>query len=718
MALSKEILAKVEQHALGQLGLRNDLSSKRTNLYLQTNSVDKDQELTLGLNQSVTVSRESALVFIDHAPLYNWGHPCEFILYDATNGEEYEKHASQLPPASFYHTPEQYKTLQAPVSFPAPEIIAPVEPTKIPQLDNALANASGKKYALLFSGMSNNRHLNDLEFLYRTLLDIYKFNAADITVLNYDGKVNYAGSPQPVKNWPGNNTPYRIKVNGAGTNTALSQALDTVKAKLHPNDLLLIHTNNHGGGPTDDPEAWLCCYPNWESFTASQFANKVKELPAVGSLVVMMEQCHSGGFQDAVINNSKAASTSFAAACLATASSMGGADFDPFAKDWIAGVTGKNPNGSALSKPVPQPASAADAFNYANAVKVAGDSPVYADKPANCGKTQTLAGVQLMTFKNTVASCNSDGRLEVFSIKTDGSVADIWQTAPNNGWSALTDMGGVVKQLVAALNLDGRLEIFGIGTDNAAWHNYQTAPHSGPWSGWKSMGGSVKQLSVARNKDGRLELFAIGSNNALWHIWQTAPNNGWSAWTSLSGGIKELKAGSNADGRLEVFAVGTNNALWHIWQTAPGNGWSGWSSLGGFIRGIDLASNADGRLEVFAIGSNNACWHIYQTKPNNGWGGWASLGGVIKQLTSERNKDGRLEVFAIGSDNALWHIWQTAPNNGWSAWGSLGGIITQVSSDRNADGRIEVFAIGSDAGVWHIWQTAPNNGWSGWGKLA
>ncbi len=718
MAVSQQLLAKVQKHAMDQLQLRNDINPKYTNLYVDTNSVKQGQILTLGLNRSVTVSRESILVLVDHAPLYNWGHACEHKLYDAITGEYYESHDSQFPPSSHYHTPTQYAAIHVPVALPVLQSVQPVEVTKIPQLDNVIANATGKKYAILFSGMSNNRHLNDLEFLYRTLIDIYKFNAADITVLNYDGTVNYAGSPQPVTNWPGNNSPYRIKVNGSGTNTALGQALDTIKGKLKAEDLLLIHTNNHGGGPTSDPEAWLCCYPNWNSFTATDFANKVKAFPAIASLMVMMEQCHSGGFQDAVLNNSKATSTSFAAACIATANSMGGADFDPFAKDWIAGITGKNPNGSALSQPVPNPASASDAFGYANAVKVAGDSPVYGDKPANCGKSQYLSGVPQKTFVNTTASRNSDGRLEVFNIGTDGSVWNIWQTAPNNGWSALGALGGIVKQLVAGLNLDGRLEIFGIGSDNALWHNYQKAPHAGPWSGWSSMGGIVKQLALGRNKDGRLEVFAIGSDNALWHIWQTAPNNGWSGWGSMGGNVKAIKAASNADGRLEVFAIGSDNALWHIWQTAANNGWSGWGSMGGYVKDIDVASNADGRLEVFAIGSNNALWHIWQTAPNNGWSGWASLGGYITQLTSERNQDGRLEIFAIGSDSALWHIWQTAPNNGWSGWGSMGGGIRQLSSDRNADGRLEVFVIGTDAGLWHIWQTAPNNGWSGWGKLA
>lgn len=719
MTISSEVLNKVKQHAIAHLQSRNDISHRHVNLHLLSRAVEKGHALTLGLDRSVSLSRESVLVLVDHAPLCNWGHPCEHLLYDAKSGEHYETHASELPPPSYHHNPELYQSIHTPVAYPAAEKAQLVSPGRIPKLDNALANATGNKYAILFSGMSNNRHLNDLEFLYRTLLDIYKFDPANIIVLNYDGKVNYAGGPQPVTSWPGNHTPYRISVNGSGTNTALGQAFDTMKGKLKAGDFLLVHTNNHGGGPSADPQAWLCCYPSWNSFTATDFGNKLKTLPAIASLMVMMEQCHSGGFQDAVLNNSSAQVTSFSAACIATANSMGGADFDPYARDWIAGVTGNNPDGSALSKPVPKPASASDAYLYANAVKVAGDSPVYADKPAGCGKTQYLTGgAQLLAFTDTVATIDSDGRLETFNIAKDGATWNIWQTAPNNGWSSPNSLGGVVKQLVAGMNADGRLEIFGIGSDNAAWHNWQMAPHSGPWSGWASMGGYVKQLAVSRNKDGRLELFGIGSDNALWHNWQTAPNNGWSGWASLGGGVREIRAAGNADGRLEVFAIGMDNALWHIWQVAPNSGWSNWSSLGGWVKGLSAIGNADGRLEVFAIGSNDALWHIWQVAPNSGWSGWASLGGVIRRLTLQRNKDGRIEVFAIGSDNALWHIWQTAPNNGWSGWASLGGIVSQICADKNADGRLEVFGIGSDAGLWHIWQTAPNNGWSGWSKLA
>ncbi|MEO5329631.1 MAG: hypothetical protein H7829_15480 [Magnetococcus sp. THC-1_WYH] len=394
MKILNDVKEKIKKHAVSQLKLRNDANPENVNLYLNDVSLKQGDSLVLGLGRQVTVAKKSALVLVDHAPLRNWGHPCELMLYDADNGEHYETHASQLPPDSYHHTPKNYAAIHTPIAYPPVEKSQTVKLASIPQLDNAMANVTGKRYAILFSGMSNNRHLNDLEFLYRTLINVYQFDAANITVLNYDGTVNYAGDPQPAVTWPGNNTAYTIKVNGQGTNVQLGAALDAIKGKLQSNDLLLIHTNNHGGGQPNDPEAWLCCYPNWGSFTATEFGNKIAALPTIASLIVMMEQCHSGGFQSAVISKSKASATSFAAACIATANSMGGPDFDPFAKDWIAGVTGSNPNGSALSQVVPNPASAWDAFVYAKAVKVPGDSPVFADNPVNSGRSQYLTGVK------------------------------------------------------------------------------------------------------------------------------------------------------------------------------------------------------------------------------------------------------------------------------------------------------------------------------------
>jgi hypothetical protein len=308
------------------------------------------------------------------------------------------------------------------------------------------------------------------------------------------------------------------------------------------------------------------------------------------------------------------------------------------------------------------------------------------------------------------------GLMEVFARGSDGAVWHQTQTAPSNGWSGWSSLGGWVDMIEVGQNDDLRLELFARGSDGAVWHNWQTAPN-GAWSGWASMGGWIDMIELGQNADGRLEIFARGSDGGLWHNWQTAPNNGWSGWASMGGWIDILAIGRNADGRLEIFARGSDGGLWHNWQTAPNNGWSGWASMGGWIDMIEVAQNADGRLEIFARGADGALWHNWQTAPNNGWSGWVSMGGWIDMLAVAQNDDGRIEVFARGSDGALWHNWQTAPNNGWSGWASMGGWIDRLDVSHNADGRMEVFARASDDSVAHNWQTAPSNGWSGWNSM-
>ena len=86
-------------------------------------------------------------------------------------------------------------------------------------------------------------------------------------------------------------------------------------------------------------------------------------------------------------------------------------------------------------------------------------------------------------------------------------------------------------------NDDGRLEVFTVGTDGALWHIWQVAPN-GTWSEWASLGNpptaNVQSApSVRKNKDGRLEAFGICSDGALWHIWQISPGGVWGSWDSL-----------------------------------------------------------------------------------------------------------------------------------------------------------------------------------------
>ncbi|MFX0064403.1 MAG: C13 family peptidase [Candidatus Hermodarchaeota archaeon] len=395
MVLSKEIEDKIKKDALARITKR-DKPSEDVNLYLFTDEITVDQKIIAG-SKAMSIPRKTALVFADMAPRCNWGHPCQHMLYDAETGEMYKKEDTNFPPKSFFTNAEKYKAIHIPVKRID---VVKKRKSKVQPVKRKLIKSKGNRYAILFSGMSDNRHVNDIEFLYRTLIDVYGFKTSKIYVLNFDGTINYSSwGPHPVENWPGDNTPYRMKVNDKGTKIALEKVLDKLATILKEEDELLIHMNNHGSGPPYDPESNLCCYPEneedwYDAYNASEFGEKLKTLPKFTELIVVMEQCHSGGFNKPIIDNSPAKKTHVCAACEEDKSSIGGANFDPFALDWIAGVTGHYPGGTGLEEEADtnqdELISANEAFDYANAVHDPYDTPVSKDKPEGSGSKMFL----------------------------------------------------------------------------------------------------------------------------------------------------------------------------------------------------------------------------------------------------------------------------------------------------------------------------------------
>jgi len=377
---SRKVLATVKSGVVRNLSWR---AAQNTNLYVDSNVLAKGSAV-LAYKQRIALDRSTVMVFADDAPRYNWAHPCRYLLHDAETGELYREVRARFPPYMMTReVPKTYQAFHQPVRVADPELFYPV----LPRLRCPIRWPKGQRYAVLFSGSSNNRHTNDLEFLYRTLRDLYGFPAANIKVLNYDGTINYSGNPKPVVSWPGDATAYRMPVHGKGTKSDLETVFDGLKRKLKSDDLLLVHTNNHGGH--NGTESYLCTYSGAD-YLASDFAAKLGTLPKFHCLMVMMEQCHSGGFNAPILAHSPAAHTSVSSACEELNNSIGGAEFDPFARDWIAAMTGSTPYGGALaSNPDTDgtgKVSAREAHDYADAVKDPYDTPVYDESSATAGR--------------------------------------------------------------------------------------------------------------------------------------------------------------------------------------------------------------------------------------------------------------------------------------------------------------------------------------------
>jgi hypothetical protein len=220
------------------------------------------------------------------------------------------------------------------------------------------------------------------------LIDKYAFSAKNIYALNYDGTVNTKDGSAPV--WPGYApSTYRIQVTGKGDRAGFQAAFAALKSKLQADDLLFILTDNHGDN--SGGQSFLCQYPDWSPYWANDFCSDLATLPKYKSLMVVMEQCNSGGFNGPVIGKSTATNTSIASAAIASQSSWATPDgnFDSFAVDWISAQMGHDAYGGALaSNPDTNHdglIEAIEAYNYAVSIQNPQDSPNYNQSSAAGG---------------------------------------------------------------------------------------------------------------------------------------------------------------------------------------------------------------------------------------------------------------------------------------------------------------------------------------------
>ncbi len=161
-----------------------------TNLYVLEDVQPTNSVIRAG-HQSIPIDRSTAVVFVDDEPLANWSHDCRYLLHEADSGKLYREVRAGFPPY-LVNEPETFKAFHTPV-------VAQNPLRNLWGLDVGVhfpfKLRKGNRYAILFSGASNNRHTNDLEFLYRQLVDRFLFDASKITVLNYMAPSTTRGDP-------------------------------------------------------------------------------------------------------------------------------------------------------------------------------------------------------------------------------------------------------------------------------------------------------------------------------------------------------------------------------------------------------------------------------------------------------------------------------------------------------------------------------------------
>jgi hypothetical protein len=236
-------------------------------------------------------------------------------------------------------------------------------------------NGHGHRYAILYSSSAEQHDTNTLEFCYRTLVDRFAFDPGDIHVLIADNSIaDRCGRLLP---WSGGDgrSRFRMQVTGRGDKAALKDALGALKLKIRPEDLLFIHTSGHGFNVStrDSPEAALMTYLGGP-YGAKEFCADLAALPPHRALIVLMAQCHSGGFNEPVVSASRAMQTYIASAVplgtLANVTPDG--CWNAFACNWIAAL-GESADGSPVDADTERDDSIAmcEAFAYATSLNAA-----------------------------------------------------------------------------------------------------------------------------------------------------------------------------------------------------------------------------------------------------------------------------------------------------------------------------------------------------------
>jgi hypothetical protein len=351
--IPEQIIDRIRSHALRHIAERQQTST--TNLSLDSRIYRAGDSIGPKF-QGIYADGPTVIVFADDEPLANFGHPCRYLLYHPETGDFLREVPARFPP-SLVQSADRLTPFLTPKTFREPSPYWYFPPVyRCPRIF-----PEGNRYAILFSGLTQARHLNDMEFAYRTLIEVYGFHADNIYVLNYDGTLKVWDVT--LGTWPGNNTPYTIRVTGQGTRAAFQAVFSDLSSKIQPDDLLFIHTNNHGDFDSTVDDSFMCGWVNdvsnpppnsdgdFTCYYASEFASDLSVLPAHRALVVVMEQCNSGGFNTPILNFSTAASSSVSSAATYSTESFASSDgnWDIFAYQWIAAANGANPDGSALA---------------------------------------------------------------------------------------------------------------------------------------------------------------------------------------------------------------------------------------------------------------------------------------------------------------------------------------------------------------------------------
>ena len=338
------------------------------------------------------IDRDVFVVFVNDSPKLGWDHACRYLLFEQTAGgvQQVEERKATQPPLEAIGG---FNGTFTPLSIRRPffsrlndailnwfesatascDVATACEFDTIPNSSLGFVVDPTKAHALLFSGMSEPRHINHLEYTHRVLTKSLGFRAANIRVCNYNGNVAASGTLLPPNNCGTGD--YTIQPAGreGSKQRLITEIADLANVPVltgQDQDVLYLQVDGHGSA--DAGGSFLRCWDGsaqGTKFYQSDLVNELNRLSRFKLIIVVMHQCSAGGFQICAtspqVNSRVFASSSGPAASDLTS---GSTKYTFFTRKWLQGLS----SGAATASSWQQLMQ--NAFNLAQS---SGANPVY-----------------------------------------------------------------------------------------------------------------------------------------------------------------------------------------------------------------------------------------------------------------------------------------------------------------------------------------------------
>lgn len=406
------------------------------------------------------------LFFVDEAPYANWEHPAKYIFFNVKT-KTHEIVRATTPPDAIREMKVLYKAKEIKERFLDFSI-----------KNNIACGTANNKYAVIISGGYNKpnnhvRYWNDCSFVFKTLVNKYGYDDANIYVLMSDG-INPAIDIS-------NGTNSNLDLDGdsdndiqySATKANITTVFNTLSGILDEDDELFIFTTDHGGidNSGTSPQDTLLYLWN-DTITDDELAVEVNKVNA-GKIGIVMEQCNSGGFIDDLSGPNRVIATAARYDELSWAGPT--INTDEFVYYWTSAVNEALPSGTSVSSDANGDGviSKREAFDFAETNDSRPETPQYNEVPAQLGDQLTLNGTGDLYIKDNRAPYHSSTDLGIEPNPFSGPMytsRDIWIRQSLDGGSShqnpeykTTSPNGVyvrIKNRGCAPIKDGKLRVY------------------------------------------------------------------------------------------------------------------------------------------------------------------------------------------------------------------------------------------------------------------